>query len=531
MSEREITADIAIIGGGLGGVAAALTATSLGRTVVLTEETDWLGGQMTSQAVPPDEHPWIETHSSTTYRALRNRIRDYYRRAYPLTPAAAADPLLNPGLGFVSDLCHEPRVGVAAIEELLAPARAAGLLTVLLEHTPVAVETTHDAIDAVTVTRPDGERIIIRAPYFVDATELGDLLPLGGIEHIVGAESRDETGEPHAAEHADPRDQQAPSWCFALEHRPGEDHTIDRPARFEHWRSHRDAFWPGPQLSWIDLDPQTLEPRERRIFDGDPDDDSQRDLWRYRRILAKKQFAPTFAGNDVSLVNWPQTDYWEAPLITDDAEADAVTRARARELSLSFLYWLQTDAPRHDGGQGYPGLRLRPDLMGTDDGLAKAIYVRESRRITAEFTVLEQHIGVDAAEARGSAVFHDSVGIGGYRIDLHPTAAGQTYVDIACHPFQIPLGALLPVRVRNLLPANKNIGTTHVTNGAYRLHPVEWSIGEAVGALAAFSMSTGVPPTAVRDDERALHDFQALLSDRLGVPLAWPDDIRKRNTR
>ena len=52
-------------------------------------------------------------------------------------------------------------------------------------------------------------------------------------------------------------------------------------------------------------------------------------------------------------------------------------------------------------------------------------------------------------------------------------------------PFQIPLGALLPIRVENLLPACKNLGVTHITNGAYRLHPVEWNTGEAAGMIAS----------------------------------------------
>jgi NADPH-dependent 2,4-dienoyl-CoA reductase/sulfur reductase-like enzyme len=56
-----IDADIVIIGGGLGGCAAALAAARNGLRVILTEETDWIGGQLTSQAVPPDENPWIET--------------------------------------------------------------------------------------------------------------------------------------------------------------------------------------------------------------------------------------------------------------------------------------------------------------------------------------------------------------------------------------------------------------------------------------------------------------------------------------
>ena len=84
-------------------------------------------------------------------------------------------------------------------------------------------------------------------------------------------------------------------------------------------------------------------------------------------------------------------------------------------------------------------------------------------------------------------MFYDSVGIGYYRIDLHPTRPAQLHRH--SWPFQIPLGALIPERVENLLPANKNLGVTHITNGCYRLHPVEWNIGEAAGALAAQALN------------------------------------------
>ncbi len=80
-------------------------------------------------------------------------------------------------------------------------------------------------------------------------------------------------------------------------------------------------------------------------------------------------------------------------------------------MSLSFLYWMQTEAPNTMGHaardeQGFPGLRLRPDIVGTAGGLAKSIYVRESRRIQAQFTVLEQHLGV-----RGPRRAHRRAGI------------------------------------------------------------------------------------------------------------------------
>ena len=125
-------------------------------------------------------------------------------------------------------------------------------------------------------------------------------------------------------------------------------------------------------------------------------------------------------------------------------------------------------------------MRLRPDVVGTEDGLAKYPYIRESRRIRAEFTVLEQHVSTESRmketgakrEEVKAAEFKDSVGIGSYRIDLHPSTGGDNSIDISSLPYQIPLGALLPQRVENLLPACKNLGVTHITNGCYRLHPV-----------------------------------------------------------
>ena len=92
-------------------------------------------------------------------------------------------------------------------------------------------------------------------------------------------------------------------------------------------------------------------------------------------------------------------------------------------------------------------------------------------------------------------------------------------------PFQIPLGALVPVRIDNLLAAAKNLATTHVTNGAYRLHPVEWNIGEAAGQLAAFCARTGAPPRAVRAEPARLAAFQAELVGA-GVELRWPEAVR-----
>ena len=528
---KEKHTDILIVGAGLGGVAGALAALRMGQRVILTEETDWVGGQLTAQIVPPDENPWIDSHATgctASYRQLRERIRDYYRRNYPLRPDINAQPFLNPGSGNVSPLCHEPRIAVAALDEMLAPYLSNGQLDLRLHTRPIAAEADGDRVRAVTVIDDvTGEQTVIHAPYTIDATELGDLLALAGVEHVIGAESQDDTGEPHAIPgNPNPLDQQAHSWCFALSYYPGEDHTIDRPHDYAFWRSYQADFWPDRQLSWVTPEPTTLESVDRPIFLGPTDDVHGLDLWHYRRIAYRGYYPEGFHRSDIVVVNWPQIDYWLGPLVGVSEEEQAQHLEGSRELSRAMLYWMQTEAPRLDGAQGYPGLCLRPDVTGTPDGLAKAAYIRESRRIKAEFTVLEQHVGVEArGDLKGAEQFPDTVGIGSYRIDLHPSR-NRTYVDITPWPHQIPLGALIPQRVENLLPGNKNLGVTHITNGCYRLHPIEWTIGEAAGALAAYCLLHDASPRQVRAAAPLLADFQNTLVERLGFVLHWPEALR-----
>lgn len=511
--------DIAIIGGGLGACAAALAAANLGRHVILTEETFWLGGQLTNQAVPPDEHPWIEAFGATaSYRALRRAIRDYYRHHTPLNAQARRCETLNPGNGWVSRLCHDPRVAVAVLHDLMAPHRLSGRLVVMHPYRPVSAWTHGDRVTAVVVRGLETDRdVLIEARFFIDATPDGELLALAGVEHVLGAESRAETGEPHASEQEDPRDQQAITACFAMEHLAGENHTIDKPPQYALWRDFRPRGWPGPLLSWRTVRPETHEPLTRYLFDAE----DGHPWWRFRRILDRSNFEEGFVRSDITVVNWPQNDYWFGPIIGVDAAERAQNLEAARQLSLSLLYWLQTEAPRPDGGLGYPGLRLRGDVVGgTPDGLAPAPYIRSARRIRAEFTVLEQHIGYPL-RLDGPEVFSDSVGVGCYRIDLHPRVSGGGYLDIGCWPFQIPLGAMIPVRVENLLPGGKNLGVTHITNGAFRVHPVEWNIGESAGLLAAYCLELNTVPRHVRHRPQLLEAFQALLV-RQGVELRWP---------
>ena len=531
--QNEYTADLIVAGGGLGGCAAALSALRNGLRVVMTEEADWIGGQITQQGVPPDEHQWIETHGATQlYRDFRNAVRQHYFQNYPVTEAARQQQYFNPGNGAVSRLCHEPRVALAVLDAMLAPYLSNRQLTLLLNHKIISADVDSDQVKALIAQNIQTEKeITLTAPYFADATELGDLLPLTNTEYVTGAEAKSDTSELHAAEKADPANQQSFTMCLAMDYVPGTENLIEKPKDYDFWREFipdLNPSWPGKLLSLTYTHPSTLKPKTLGFHpEGTPTRDVL-NLWNYRKLIDRYNFKEGTYPGDSTIIYWPQYDNFLGNLVDVSSEEFDRHVAQSKQLSLSLFYWLQTEAPRPNGKQGWPGLRLRGDILGTDDGLAKYAYVRESRRIKPIFRVLEEHVGKEqrlkvagSEEGQTAADFYDSVGIGYYHIDLHPSSGGDNYIDFASLPFQIPLGALLPQRMQNLLPANKNIGTTHITNGCYRLHPVEWSIGEAVGMLAAFALEKKSTPHTVRENKSLLADFQKLIHSQ-GFETQWP---------
>jgi hypothetical protein len=530
--------DILIVGGSAGGTAAALAAAEAGVSVVLLEETGWLGGQLTSQGVSvPDEHAHIETFGGTRrYYAFRDAVRRHYRETYALTPEAAAQPYFNPGSCWVSRLSFEPKVGAAILQEMLAPFIPQPL-QVFLHTRVVAAEmnATGDTIQAVTARRADGTELRIVPRYVLDATDTGELLALcgqEGLDWVVGAESRAETGEPDAPETARPDWVQPFTFPFAIDWSPetADTNVIEPPEDYAALKAQQNYH--------------VIHGAITGLFAG------KLPWWRYRRILAAENFADARIPTDVILVNTAGNDYYGGNILGAKAggpEQVAATLARARRASLGYLYWLQTECPREeeDGEQrpegkgprspnraaGYPEFRLRRDLFDTPDGCSLRPYIRESRRIKALRTIKEQEIVVrdfQGNPCRGenarAAWMPGSVGIGHYALDIHPNGHGEPNRFVPTRPFQIPLGALIPVRLTNLLPACKNLGTTHLTNGAYRLHPIEWNIGESAGRLAAFCLEHDCAPRQVHEDAARLRQFQTVLVAE-GIPLAWFTDV------
>lgn len=504
--------DILIVGGGLGGCAAAMAATSLGQRVVMTEEWPEIGGQLVTQAVPPDEHPWIERFGCTRrYRLLRNLTREDFRRRRGLSDASRLDPMLNPGNGWVSRLCAEPSLWLQALYQMLSKPLGEGLLRIGKPWHPVRAEV--NAIGGIEAVWLDNVQILepirVQARVVLDATETGELLARAQVPYRLGSDARADFGEAHAPEIANREDQQGFTWVQALGWDPEGHHTIERPEGYDHWRRYVPAGWPGPQLGLDYPDVRTGEPTRLDVL-------GEGGLFAYRRALDPQHFEDPRGVEAITLVNWPQNDYYTRVLLdSEDAERESARR-EATSLTLSLLYWMQTEL-------GLEGLRPLPEVTGAPLGLAIAPYIRESRRMIGFEILTECEVGAEMNPGRSkSAERPDTIGVGGYRIDLHPSPVAPT-LDISALPYQIPLGCLLSPSCPNLIAAGKCLSVSHIANGCTRLHPVEWSVGESAGVLAALSLANGHEPRDFLVDP-LLRDLQNALADQ-GVELAWPDEV------
>ncbi len=531
----QLSTDVLIVGGGLGGLAAALSVCTAGRRAILVEQLPIVGGQVTAQLTSPlDEHPKIESEGAAVhYRRFRELVRARYAEE-------------NPGDGWVSRLCFEPLVGLEVLCDMLAPHIESGLLRLVTGFEACAVMSSNtDAVSAesaagirlqsITFRRvadpclenPDvarfvavrpharleteiqGDEFSVGASQFIDATELGDLLPLSGAPWVIGSEGQDAYGETQALTGVDRLAEQSCTVVAAVvldaDARADSDSAADAPANYEMWRDTQPF-----SLSLLQPDGTSLRfPMFDSVPSGSDETVSERGFWSYRRVRC----VPT----EAAIINWEGNDYDRTGLVA----GGQYTVSQARELTRAFIHWLRTEAPRDGGGYGYPELRLAPEISGTADGLALAPYVRESRRLRVARPVSSH----DLAPARGSDYpnpMDDSLGVAWYHADLHHRVGLRQSVYAPTGPFQIPARAFVGSECVNLIMGAKNIGATQIAAAAYRVHAGEWAVGEAAGHLALTATDSGVTPFEVTKRPDLLLAVQRSLVES-GTPIRWKD--------
>ncbi|MBL1179383.1 FAD-dependent oxidoreductase [Pantanalinema sp. GBBB05] len=625
-SDQTVGCDVLVIGGGLAGVATAYEALKAGQEVCLTELTDWIGGQVSSQGTSALDERKTQRDQlifPKGYLELRQRILDRY-------------PIKTPGNCWVSLVCFLPQDGHEILLDMLKQAAKTGKGTLHLflntavkdldiapigsgqqilsvqaiQHFPAPgapplntyplSQTIADSYSEQNSDRfhktiihftPTPSRQSSSSPpwYVIEATETGEILALADVPYRLGIDPRN-FDEPSASETTVyPYCPQAFTYTFAIEATA----TPQTPTMPSFYPQFANAY------SYNSID-----------YAKNPEL-----VFTYRRILSTKPVAGSRTVNpgDISMQNWnwgndygPGTaeDNW---LYTRSQLAEQgqlspggwqggyriSSLQRGEEQALGFFYWMvagEKDA-KLPLKLPFPNLRYLNGYkspMGTAHGLSKFPYIREGRRVIGRpaygypngFTiheiavsrknyqepfyqdpnnlstetynrlaaamaglraidVIQGNLSPAAMQWRTRArLYPDSVGIGNYNIDFHPCmastpaeapgnqerplerqAAEQTY------PFQIPLRAMIPQKLDNLLVTGKNIATTHITNAAYRVHAIEWSAGAAAGTTAAYALKTGIMPYQMVDNLPSvnlyLEDLQRHLTAN-GNPIAFP---------
>jgi len=632
-SNLAVECEILVIGGGLAGSAAAYEGLLAGKTVCLTEITDWVGGQISAQGTSAlDERTTQRAllFYPRGYLELRRRMEEFYGE-------------LNPGDCWVSQSCFLPYDAHTVLMEQLEEAAKEGKGTLKwfpstvikeLETKTVEGSGTGEQITSATAiqhspapgapplnTEPLSaiiedaysydnssrfdKKIINFVPkpasqdkpadwIVIEATETGEIIGLADVPYRLGIDPLSHLEPSSSSSSNDPYCTQGFTYTFAME-ATEEPQTHEMPPFY--LQHHAYYSYELERLANFDL-----------VF-------TYRRIWSPERGEEQKFGGITFTSptpGDISLQNWTWGNDYRPGTAEDNlvytreqlkatgqlepggwmGGLRAETLQKGEDHALGYFYWLvagTTDSQLGDGvKKPNPNNRFLSGLdspMGTVHGLSKYPYMREGRRIIGRpyrgyregFTVSEVDISrvnyrdeyykntlspttyrqlwtvIDGLEALGdknvdidqlkrrtrSTIYPDSVGIGHYAIDFHPCMSespaekpgntereGERRGQGQAYPFQIPLRAMIPQKIDNLLVAGKSIATSHIAAAAYRVHSFEWSSGAATGITAAFVLDKGMLPYQLIEDSffraKNLQMLRRKL-DESGNPTAFPD--------
>jgi hypothetical protein len=470
--------DVLVVGGGTGGMGAALQSARLGARTIVAEPTPWLGGMLSAAGVSATDGN--HRLPSGIWREFRQRIYDAYGG-----PEAVST-------GWVSNTLFEPHVADHAFEEMAAAEKR---LRVLLRHGFVDVVREGARVrGAVLEDLATGRRIEVRSKVVVDGTDLGDVLARAGAAFDLGLEADSLSGE-SAGISASSDLVQDLTWCAILkDYGPGADRTIPRP--------------PGYDPLEFDCSSTSYcrdRTRERPAVDA-------RRMLDYGRLPGGKY-----------LVNWPNRGndtYLNVVGLDDAARERALEKAKAT--TLRFVYFIQHEL-------GFRNLGLADDEFPTRDLLPFTAYHREGRRLRGIVRLTSRDI-VEPFGPR-DPLYRTGVSVGDYPIDHHHKRnpeAPQHLWFVPVPSYSVPLGALVPEAVDGLVVADKAISVSNVANGTTRLQPVVLLTGQAAGALAALAARAGREPRAVpvREVQSALLAASAFLLPYLDVSPADPQFAR-----
>ena len=459
MPARIDSAPVVVWGGGTGGVAAAIQAARAGAPTVLLTPGSWLGGMVSAAGVCcPDGNelsPWQTGLWGAFLRGMAEREPEGLDQ------------------NWVSCFGFRPIQAEALLQQWV---QELPNLTWLTGCRCLTVNRSERLVRSIEVER-DGQRQQLACSVLIDGSDRGDVLPLLDLPYRLGWEPQELWGEPSAPtadrlateSFFDRQPVQSPTWVVM-----GQLHG-EKPAH------------PLPQK------PLLPAPFEQAC-----------QSFGLERTLTYGRLP-----GGLVMLNWPlQGNDWHQGLaraFSNQAAAEAELELEMQAHSRSFA----TELMELCSGWLSLGDAFRQDSGSPDPALAAMPYWREGRRMVGRSTVIEQHLLPErsgrsiAALPRNREGQISSIAVGNYANDHHYPGDDWPLAAKSCRwggrwsgtPFCVPYEALLSADLDNLLAADKAFSSSHMANGATRLQPLIFNVGQAAGAAAALALERGDVPS------------------------------------
>lgn len=533
--------EVVVLGGSLGGVAAAYHAMEAGAITCLIELTPWLGGQISSQGVSAIDESLAmraEQNFSPSWQAFKQQIS---QQTITLPTWTGKDSVTVEEVNacWVGHLCFVPQAGATAAQQHLEKAvrqspksrwqTQTAFKGASFDHSGQEIVAIH-AVQRVPRSQsyvpagrfsqelaswyawsadntfekvplrlepPVGKRMVV-----IDATDTGELVGWANLPHRLGSDASTTAGEINGSEKDNPDCTQAFTYPFVV-------------------ALHNDG---GKSLATLEQTLQQQPPlypihEHEKIFnmEGFPFFIG-RSFFNYRRIVSTTRNDPFQAApvlGDMTMVNWNRGNDWtwmNPPLIFTAEQIQASNQQQnwlggisttalrqGEDHALLFARWLLQTQSQPNFPLSY--LSGQEAYMGTQSGLSMVPYIREGRRILGRMAYGDDAFFMREADLRldqvgGRDFTPTTIAVSHYDIDIHgcryrngePSweAGSAPAKEFVVRPVQIPLESLIPQGVNNLLMGGKSIAVSHIVNALTRVHMSEWGVGAAAGVSASW---------------------------------------------
>ena len=528
--------DLVIVGGTPGGIMSAIAAAKEGKTSVILERTNHIGGLPANGLGATD----IATRGATTglFSDFINRIKLYYTAKYGADSRQVKD--CSDGFHF------EPSVGEIILEQMLAEHKTK--VTILkmrqFDVSEKNIVMQNDRIEKIyIVNRESQQREEYTGKIFIDATYEGDLGAAANVPFRLGREGKDEFNERGAGivykywggtegegtTFQGDNAVQSYNYRLCLTNNPANRVEVKKPLQYnrEEYISLIEDVWTGRHTGgqMQQVTAAMLEENREHIQKGNASK-IPGDVWGIAKItnMVPLPNAKTDANNqhmafistDLPEENWPwPTSSW--------AWRDQYA-LRLRSYIQGLIWFAQNDKalPEHFR-KAAKEWGFAKDEYTDNENFPRQVYVREGRRFDGMyfFTVKD---ATEVAPGQRPPVHPSSVTASHYAFDSHAVRKREPnrihldgFLSYPSQVYTVPYGVIVPRTVDNLL-LPVPVSGSHIGFSTIRMEPCWMALGQAAGIAASLAIDKQMKVRNI-----AVEDLQSILIDQQATLIYFQD--------